>query len=435
MPAVVNQQTDRVERPSQYEWSWPDHPAGMSDSDARMRYPRGMREGSAVDAPLKDTDLAVAYGELLADGAAHIQQKTYTGDNLPRDSFGSLLEVRQQMAAEIAERRNGLEPGAYTTDRTRGMREPGPIASRYGATDGRQLATWVPSSEKPDRAIKAIRDNDAATNSRDASDIASCIGKNLDDNGEIWRHAIKVGRSVTGLASALETAAQRAPENVKVKRSKGSQEYSISVEKGQVTVNAPLPKGNRRADTAEELYAKARGTIAAAYGEPQNETEHALDALAASIVTSPRHQRVRTRLGAAGARSAARRRRGAAARPLAPRGAANAHRRRRGGVLPAVAGQRDGDRARRGTRRGRTAEGHLRLRPRALCGQARGVRRTHEPAVPEHHARRAGGAAARTPASDSRRTATRPQRPKRHGAIAVPVANKKTAVKQPDAPA
>ena len=286
MPAVVNQQTDRVELPSQYEWSWPDHPAGMSDSDARMRYPRGMREGSAVDAPLKDTDLAVGYGELLADGAARIQQKTYTGDNLPRDSFGSLLEVRQQMAAEIAERRNGLEPGAYTTDRTQGMREPGPIRSRYGATDGRQLATWVPSSEKPDRAIKAIRDNDAATNSRDAGDIASCIGKNLDDDGEMWRHAIKVGRSVTGLASALETAAQRAPENVKVDRSKGNREYSISVEKGQVTVNAPLPKGNRRADTAEELYAKARGTIAAAYGEPQNETEHALDALAASIVTS-----------------------------------------------------------------------------------------------------------------------------------------------------
>ena len=100
----------------------------MSDSEARMRYPRGMREGTAVDAPLKDTHLAVGYGELLADGAARIQQKTYTGDNLPRDSFGSLLEVTQQMAAEIAERRNGLDPGAYTTDRTQGMREPGPIA-------------------------------------------------------------------------------------------------------------------------------------------------------------------------------------------------------------------------------------------------------------------------------------------------------------------
>ena len=286
MPPVVNQQTDRVELPSQYEWSWPDHPEGMSDSDARMRYPRGVREGSAMDAPLKDTDLAVAYGELLADGAARIQQKTYTGDNLPRDTFGSLLEVRQQMAAEIAERRNGLEPGAYTTDRTRGRREPGPIATRYGATDGRQLATWVPSKQKPDRAIKAIRGDDAATNSREAGDIASCIGRDLDDDGETWRHAIKVGRTVTGLPSALTVAAERAPDNVKVKRSRGNREYSISVEKGDVTVNAPLPKGNRRADIAEELYAKARGTIAAAYGEPQNETEHALDALAASIVTS-----------------------------------------------------------------------------------------------------------------------------------------------------
>ena len=82
------------------------------------------------------------------------------------------------------------------------------------------------------------------------------------------------------------TAAERAPDNVHVERSAGTREYSISTERNQVTVNAPLPKGNRRADACEELYAKARGTIAAAYGEPQNDTEHAMDALVASIVTS-----------------------------------------------------------------------------------------------------------------------------------------------------
>ena len=286
MPTVVNERTNRVELPNYYEWSWPDHPAEMTDTDARIRCARGLTEGATPDAPLKETDLAKAYGKLLADEEARIQRRTHTGDNLPRDKHGALLEVKQQMAAEIAERRNALKPGAYETAPVFASREPGPLPNRYGAVDGRELATWLPSEERPDRAIKAVRYNDAAQSSLSATHIASCVGENLEDNGKIWREAIKRGREVNGLPSALLTAAGRAPDNVHVERSKDTREYSISIERNQVTVNAPLPKGNHRADACEELYAKARGTIAAAYGEPQNETEHALDALAASIVTS-----------------------------------------------------------------------------------------------------------------------------------------------------
>ena len=95
MPAVINERADRVELPAYYEWSWPDHPERMTDSDARMRCPRNLAEGRAPDAPLREEDLAKAYGELLADGAARIQQQTYTGDNLPRTTDGNLLEVKQ----------------------------------------------------------------------------------------------------------------------------------------------------------------------------------------------------------------------------------------------------------------------------------------------------------------------------------------------------
>ena len=91
---------------------------------------------------------------------------------------------------------------------------------------------------------------------------------------------------MSGLPSAVLTAADRAPSTIHVERNAGTEKYSISTKGDEVTVNAPASKGNRRADVCEELYAKARGTVAAAYGEPHNETEHAMDALVASIVTS-----------------------------------------------------------------------------------------------------------------------------------------------------
>ena len=169
---AVNEQTDRVELPSSYEWSWPAHPTGMGNAEARMRYPRLLREYPTAETPIKDADLASAYGRLLTDGKARIQENRETGDNLPRDTGGHLLEIRQQMAAEIAEVRNGLEPGVYATQPLDATREPGPVPNHYGALDGRRLATWLPSEDRPETAIKTIRHNDAAQTSLAASKIA-----------------------------------------------------------------------------------------------------------------------------------------------------------------------------------------------------------------------------------------------------------------------
>ena len=136
MPAVVDQRRQRVELPSHYEWSWPDHPKDMTDADARMRVGRHMSETIAEKTKIPRDDVAVAYGRLLAEGKARIQETTSTGDNLPRTMHGSQLEVDQQMAIDVAERRAGLDAGAYTTTEERPMRESGPVPNEYGKREG-----------------------------------------------------------------------------------------------------------------------------------------------------------------------------------------------------------------------------------------------------------------------------------------------------------
>ena len=208
MAIVVNERADPVEVPRYYEWSWPDHPREMNGSEARVRTPRGGQSDGGVDAPLTQTELAEAYGKLLAKGGGRIQQRTLTGDNLPRDTWGSLLEVKQQMAAEIAERRNNLEPGVYATQPIGEIHEPEAIPNEYGAVDGRQLATLVPSQQSADRAIRAIRHNDAAKTSYYADNISSCIGIDLYDGGQTWREAIDRGRRISGSLSAVDAVAK-----------------------------------------------------------------------------------------------------------------------------------------------------------------------------------------------------------------------------------
>lgn len=91
---------------------------------------------------------------------------------------------------------------------------------------------------------------------------------------------------MSGIAGDVYKTAKQAPNKVQLERTQAYGEYSLSVDNGYVTVNAPARSGNSRADACNDLYAKARGTIAAAYGEPQTETEHSMDALVASIVAS-----------------------------------------------------------------------------------------------------------------------------------------------------
>ena len=180
MPAVVNKTTNRVELPSAYEWSWPDHPDEMNDSDARMRAGRTLPEHLTTQTRLEDADLAVAYGKLLKEGKAGIQQTLESGDGLPRETNGLLLKVKQQMAIELAEARNGMEVGVYATSPVEDMEESGPVPERWGATDEHFLATWVPSEKNPDSTVEVIRHNDAARTSLHTRGIASCIGTEID---------------------------------------------------------------------------------------------------------------------------------------------------------------------------------------------------------------------------------------------------------------
>ena len=268
MPAVVNKVTNRVELPSSYEWSWPDHPDEMNDSDARMRAGRTLPEHLTTQTRLEDADLAVAYGKLLEEGKAGIQQTLESGDSLPRETDGLLLKIKQQMAIELAEARNGMEVGVYATSPVGDMEEAGPVPERWGATDEHFLATWVPSEKNPDSAVEVIRHNDAARTSLHTRGIASCIGTEIDDYGAAWRAAIERGRSIEAPPHAPDMATARAPERVQTAVVPEASGFSISIEKRTVIASGPIRTDSEAGKSCDQLYAHVRGTLAAAYGDP-----------------------------------------------------------------------------------------------------------------------------------------------------------------------
>ena len=308
MPAVVNDRTNSIDLPAFYEWSWPDHPEGMSDADARMRVPRHLSETGAARTTLSHEDLAHAYGSLLEDGGARIQQPRTRGDNLPRETYGSLLGVEQQMAMEIAENANrSTMPGVYATAPLGQMREPGPVEERWGAMDWRKLAAWAPSAEKRDEAVQVIRHDEAALSSLPyASDIASCVGMDLDDSGQAWRSAIMAGRLLASEADALDAAIRagagqdargRRPGGARLLDSRGQERRShrAGADRGghqpahgrQPPVRACARHAGRRLRRAAE---RGRARDGRAGREHRRQ---------------PRHQRLRPRLGAARARAPA----------------------------------------------------------------------------------------------------------------------------------
>ncbi len=119
MPTVVNRKTNTLEVVGSTEWSWPDHPTGMSDAEARMRMPRAKAETGprSEQARIDERSLAAKYGELLEAGHARVQQTTHGGDNLPRNVDGHLLSVRQELAADLVEHKAGWPPEVYDTER------------------------------------------------------------------------------------------------------------------------------------------------------------------------------------------------------------------------------------------------------------------------------------------------------------------------------
>ena len=81
-------------------------------------------------------------------------------------------------------------------------------------------------------------------------------------------------------------ATARAPKTVHTESESGARDFSIRISKGQVTASGPMRTSDEAGAACDELYAHVRGTLAASYGEPQNESDHAMDALAASIIAS-----------------------------------------------------------------------------------------------------------------------------------------------------
>ncbi len=190
------------------------------------------------------------------------------------------------MAVELTERSAGLGPGVYVAQTDAPMREPGGVEPRYGQRDAEQLATWAPSEHAPGLAVKLIRYDDAATSSEAIRRIRSCAGEPTDDGGAAWRAAVERGRERVEGPAALAPAIGRAPGQVDFAADPAATAMTIERAYGRIEVRYPADTSSPERAANDELYAKVRGTIALQHGEPRSRADDALDALAASIVTS-----------------------------------------------------------------------------------------------------------------------------------------------------
>ena len=159
MPVEYLPEQDQLEFPRYYAWSWPEHPSGMSDTDARLRVFRASAEpfSSGVRTGEVTSDLARAYGDLLADGRASIQRDRASGDSLPRNEYGMPLSLPQQIGADVAERNQSWGPTVYrslTAEQTDlGARVP----TVWGAADSAGAAVWLPVDANSPDAFAAGR--------------------------------------------------------------------------------------------------------------------------------------------------------------------------------------------------------------------------------------------------------------------------------------
>ena len=141
--------------------------------------------------------------------------------------------------------------------------------------------------EEEHQAILAARALDGANDSRGASDIAWCANLNLDDDGAVWREAVNRGRTVEGGIGDLRKCAERHPRELEIERDELRTEYEAEpYGPSWIVLHVPDRGGDDVAHARDELYATARGSLCTAFGPPLSNDEKALDALAASLVTS-----------------------------------------------------------------------------------------------------------------------------------------------------
>ena len=291
MPTVVIRTANKLETKGCFEWSWPGHPPEMTDGEARIRVPRNQEpvRGRRRTANLDTEALATEYGKLLEEGNARVQQSTPAGDNLPRNARGELLGIKQEFATDVAEVRNDWSAEVYDTEGAVVERPGDAPEERWGATNELGMATWLPGSDERNQqdAVATARALEGATDSRAAADIAWCANLKTNDDGDIWREAVARGRSVEGKPADIITCSERAPQELEISREKHRDNYEAEAD-GPHRIVLHVPDHDRTgiAKEADELYAAARGSLCTEYGPPLTREEKALDALAASIVTS-----------------------------------------------------------------------------------------------------------------------------------------------------
>ena len=292
MPIVINRWTKAPEVVPNAEWSWPDHPEEMSDGEARMRVPRAETDSAwpgTKPTRIDEHTLATKYGQLLEDGEARIQQTTPSGDNLPRTVDGHLLGIKQEMATDLIEHDRGWPREVYDTQREI-VKHPGPAPpADWGAANRTQLSAWLPRNDRRENAHEAVlaaRALAGATSSAAASDIAWCKNLKRDDGGAIWHEAVARGRAVQGNPNDLRTCAKRIQTGLEISPEEGRTTFKTEQFGPVIDLYVPKPVGSDAEQAREELYAAARGSLCMEYGPPLSDDEKALDALAASIVTS-----------------------------------------------------------------------------------------------------------------------------------------------------
>ena len=271
-----------------YLWSWPDHPQEMTDTDARMRVHRLAPVITENEVPdVKRAELIQEWGTNLRAGLTGCQRRAHEGDMLPRDLHGYPLDVHDQLAADLAEGRDG-KPGTYTRAGSADPARTGPVdgdPTKWGVT-GRDGDTIImPVGPEGGGVAKQV---DGSTGSRHTAENTASRGTREDPSSpETLSFLIAEGRHKRGMSEDLKKAAARIPEITLTTNRDGSVTFAVNTDDGKYQRRLRLEHYDvLPEDTAKlRLYGAARADIAKNYGSPKNKEEESLQVLAATLAT------------------------------------------------------------------------------------------------------------------------------------------------------
>ena len=439
MPAVVNEVTNSVELPAFYEWSWPDHPDDMNDSDARMRAGRRLPEHLTTRTRLEDAELAVAYGELLEGGqgrnpADGRERRRPAARNARPSPGGQAADGdRDRRGAErprgrrVRHRAGGRNGRAGTSTGTLGSNRRA-LSRHLGAQreDAGHRRRGNPAQRG--RTHQPAHESDRQLYGKRHRRLRGRVASRDRAGPQHRRPAERARRGDRARTEKRTDAGAAGRHRLLDKHRKGSSDRKRTdpdrQRNGRIVRSAVRPRARHAGRRLRRAAKRGR----ARNGRSGREHHH-----------QPRNERLRSRVDTTRAGTAARSRAGAAARPVAAAGAGHPDRHRRESVLPAVAGTRADTKHR--THPGE-ARGHLRRAAadvrRAAPGMGKRAKRTRPP----NHAGRAGRAADRdaeagTPArgtanAASRRPPTRRRRTRPRAAEREPAGRRQNRTRAAD---